>query len=68
MALPLKQFSPLILYFGNPDSVIPVLRNFIFAGKREDAMIVFMKHPDESCFDDLGVDAAVRAFDAPRKH
>lgn len=64
VALPLKQFTELSLYFGNPDSVVPVLDNIIFAAKRENSTVVFMKHADESCADDLRKDIEFHIFDA----
>ena len=53
VALPLKQFSMMTLYFGNTDSVVPVLENIIYAGKREAGTVVFLSHPNDSCFGEL---------------
>ena len=50
VALPLKQFDALSLYFGNPEGVRPVLENFLFAAKREDMDIVVVTRPKDSVF------------------
>lgn len=52
VSLPLKQFSKLQLYFGNPDSVVPVLENFLCAFTREQMEITVVKKSKNSCFEE----------------
>lgn len=61
--LPLKQFSMLSLYFGNPASVAPVLDNFIYAAKREGMGIVFLKRCGGSCVGQLQYGERLNLFD-----
>ena len=49
--LPLKQFSKLKIYFGNPDSTIPVLENLLSAFLREQMEITVIKREENSCFE-----------------
>ena len=51
VALPLKQFKALSLYFGDPEGTIPVLENFLLAAKREEMDLVIVTRPLESVFD-----------------
>lgn len=64
VALPLKQFSMLTLYFGNPDSVVPVLNNFLYLRKRQDVMFVFMRRLEGSRFEKLRYTDGVNIFDS----
>ncbi|MCD7819598.1 MAG: type VII secretion protein EssC [Lachnospiraceae bacterium] len=64
VALPLKQFSMLSLYFGNPDSVAPVLDNFLYTANREKMGILFLRRRENSCFEKLKYTAQVHAYDA----
>ena len=50
VALPLKQFLALSLYFGNPDGIRPVLENFLLAAKREEMELVIATRPQNSVF------------------
>lgn len=52
IALPLKQFSALSVYFGNPFGTVPILENFLFAAKREKMDVWIVKRTKNSCFDD----------------
>ena len=52
ISLPLKQFSKLQLYFGNPESVVPVTENFLRALEREQMEITIVKRTENSCFGD----------------
>lgn len=51
ITLPLKQFSKLKLYFGNPASTIPVLENMLSAFLREQMEITVIKREENSCFE-----------------
>lgn len=51
VALPLKQFSALSLYFGNPEGIVPVLNNFLFAAKKERMDVVLVTRPKKSVFE-----------------
>ena len=53
VALPLKQFSMLTLYFGNSDSIVPVLNNILYIRKRQDVVFVLMRTPSDSRFKHL---------------
>ena len=64
VALPLKQFSMMTLYFGNPNSIVPVLNNFLYLKQRQDVIFVWMRSPDASQFDRLKYTDGVNAFDA----
>ena len=50
VALPLKQFIALSLYFGNPDGIRPVLENFLLAAKREEMDLVIATLAQNSVF------------------
>lgn len=54
IALPLKQFSKLKIYFGNPIGVIPVLENILSAFLREQMDISVIKREENSIFDEDG--------------
>ena len=51
VALPLKQFSALSIYFGNSQSAIPVLNNMLYAAQRENMEIWVIKRHADSVFD-----------------
>ncbi len=51
IALPLKQFSMLSLYFGARDSITPVMKNFMYAAEKEQMDVYFMKRTSNSCVD-----------------
>ena len=51
IVLPLKQFSKLQLYFGNPKSVVPVLENLLRAIEREQMDVTIIKRNENSCFE-----------------
>lgn len=51
VALPLKQFSALSVYFGDVRSVQPVLENFLYAAEREKMEIWVVQRGDNSIFD-----------------
>lgn len=50
VALPLKQFSALSLYFGNPTGKIPVMENMIYAAIREGMELWIVKRREGSYF------------------
>ena len=51
IALPLKQFSALSLYFGNTLGKMPIIENIVYAAKRESAELWIIKRKDHSLFD-----------------
>lgn len=51
IALPLKQFNGLSIYFGNPNGKIPILENLLFAAKREMMDIQIVPQTESSVFD-----------------
>ena len=51
MALPLKQCYSLSLYFGNPVGVEPVLRNLLYAAKREAMEVIIVRRRSGSLFE-----------------
>lgn len=59
VALPLKQFSILSLYFGNPDGTIPILTNLLYAAQKEKMELWIIKRRNNSVFDahrEYGID------------
>ncbi len=52
IALPLKQFSVLGLYFGNPQGKTPILRNFLYAAEQENMEVWIIKRLKDSVFDE----------------
>ena len=66
-ALPMKQFSMLSLYFGNPDSVCPVLDNFLHIAEKEDMVVVFLKNHHKSRLERLKHGGSVYAFEGDAK-
>lgn len=63
VALPLKQFSGLSLYFGNPESAAPVLDNLIYGAKREGMGVVFLMRREGSCLERLRHTERLNVFD-----
>ena len=51
VALPLKQFSMLSVYYGNPKCSLPITENILYAIKRESAKLWIVKAKNESLFD-----------------
>ena len=51
VALPLKQFSMLSVYFGSSECVIPVLENFLYMAKRNSMNIYISKRENSSRFE-----------------
>lgn len=49
--LPLKQFSCMSVYFGNPLATVPVLKNFLYAAKREKMSLMIVRGSKNSLFD-----------------
>lgn len=62
IALPLKQFNRLSLYFGDRTAVVPVVRNLISYAKRENMVIAFLKRKSESCISELELPDDARIF------
>ena len=50
VALPLQQFSMLSLYFGNPNSVKPVMKNILYWAAKEEAQVILVKRKTDSVF------------------
>lgn len=50
VALPLKQFYALSLYFGNPNGVAPVVHNILHAAAREQMRVLIVKRLHHSMF------------------
>ena len=48
VALPLQQFNNMSLYFGNNLCVSPVIKNLIYASRREGASVVFVPRAENS--------------------
>lgn len=64
VALPLKQFSALSLYFGNPLGIKPVIENFIYAAAREDMELWVIIRKENSLFDNaVNANPEVRIFE-----
>lgn len=55
IALPLKQFSALSLYFGNPAGKKPLMENMILAAKREGMALWLVKRKENSLFGSVQV-------------
>lgn len=51
VALPLKQFSLLSLYFGNPAGAVPILNNLLYCAEREKMEVWVIKRLRDSLFD-----------------
>lgn len=51
VALPLKQFCTLSLYFGKQESIIPITNNYLSAVKREKMTLWIIKRRENSLFD-----------------
>ena len=75
IALPLKQFSALSLYFGNRLGTVPVIENLIYAATREGMELWIVKRRENSCFDSnssggkgivQGVPPSAKLFDLER--
>lgn len=50
VALPLKQFSALSLYFGNPAGTRPIIENFLWAANREEMELWVVQRKEKSLF------------------
>lgn len=51
IALPLKQYSLLSLYFGNPVGTVPIIKNILYAAQRENMELWIIKRKKNSIFD-----------------
>ena len=51
VALPLKQFSLLGIYFGDPAGEVPIIGNLLHAARRERMDLWILKRQDSSVFD-----------------
>lgn len=68
VALPLKQFYSLSLYFGNPIGVKPVLNNFLCALRRAKARIYILRRSKDSVFPTVSEeDANVKVMECTTK-
>lgn len=52
IALPLKQFSKMSIFFGNPSGKQPIWHNFVHVACREDMELIILRSNRESCFED----------------
>lgn len=50
VALPMQQFHMLSLYFGNPQSVMPVMKNMVYWSRREKARLLVVQRESDSIF------------------
>lgn len=50
IALPLKQFSTLSIYLGNPQGTVPIMSNFLYAAQREQMEILAVCRCENSIF------------------
>ena len=50
VALPMKQFSLISLYFGNPAGELPIFKNFLYASEHEKMEVWFVKKVENSVF------------------
>lgn len=50
VALPLKQYSALTVYFGNPEGVIPVMENLLYVAGRENMELWIMRRNENSIY------------------
>ena len=50
VALPLKQFSALSVYLGNPQGTVPIMSNFLYAAQRERMEILAVCRCESSIF------------------
>jgi len=64
VALPLKQFSMLSVYFGNPESGTPVLDNLLYAAEWGKMEVFFLKNRRDSVLDQLNHIGAAQIFEA----
>ncbi len=67
VALPLKQFRTLGLYFGNPSGTKPIIQNLLFAAQREGMELWIIKRQNNSLFDvdnadGINIDALHNSF------
>lgn len=51
VALPLRQFSMISLYFGNSDSVRPIMKNVLYWAEKENAQVILAKRKTNSIFE-----------------
>lgn len=66
VALPLKQFSALSVYFGNRLGIVPVMQNLIHAAAREEMVLWVVKRKENSCFSNdsiQGIPSSTKLFD-----
>lgn len=52
VAMPLQQLKRMVIYFGNRVCVSPIMKNLLYAFKREEALIICMSRVNKSIFDD----------------
>lgn len=50
VALPLKQFTTLSVYIGNPQGRVPLMTNFLYAARREQMHILAVRRCESSIF------------------
>jgi len=63
VALPLRQFSQMSLYFGNPASPMPVWNNVLTAAKRENMAVVFARRIKNSVLGQLDAPEDIHTFE-----
>lgn len=67
IALPLKQFNQLSLYFSDKMAAVPILKNLVTYAKAENMVVAFLKEAKESCYEELGMAEDARIFTADRE-
>ena len=63
VALPLRQFSMLSVYFGNPQGISAVWGNFLYAARHNQMKVIFIKRNEGSCYETLLPEAPFQVVD-----
>lgn len=50
VAIPFQQLNSVSLYFGNPEGILLVLKNFLYAARQNGMACVVIRNPMNSCF------------------
>ena len=64
VALPLKQFNQLSLYFSEKASAALIFKNLITYAKKENMVVAFLKAAKESCLEELKLPEDARIFES----
>lgn len=62
VALPLKQFNQLSLYFSEKASAALIFKNLITYAKKENMVVAFLKAAKESCLEELKASGGCKDF------